>query len=355
MNILIVFPSFNTGGAEKVNIDIVRGLYDLGHNVSLFTLSDSGPLKEFIPSDIKIESSTSKRAIFSLFTLSKVIKNGNFDIVFCSLGYMSVLTSLSKFISGSSSKIIFREASTPSVSNKRMSKLGGVILKFLVSKAYSYADLVIAPCQFVKSDIHDFYGSSINVKVMYNPLDLDNIYKQSLEPCNYFDDIEEEFIFAALGRLHEVKDYPTMLTAFSKIDSIKRCRLFIIGDGPEFDNLSNLCRKLGIKDKVDFIGHCANPFKYLKHSNVFLHTSILEGLPNAIIQASILDNFILATRSKGGVSELLPDENLVDIGDVEALKDKINTFIKIGKGNTVCDIVIKNNLDFCKDMLEAVI
>ncbi|WP_412515091.1 glycosyltransferase [Vibrio cyclitrophicus] len=83
-------------------------------------------------------------------------------------------------------------------------------------------------------------------------------------------------------------------------------RLIIMGGGPDEHELKDLSHKLGISDYVVFLGVVDDVYKYLSVSNLYLMTSVFEGMPLAICEAMIARKPMVVTNFKG-VTEFVKD------------------------------------------------
>lgn len=102
--------------------------------------------------------------------------------------------------------------------------------------------------------------------------------------------------------------------------------LELVGDGIFRPELESLAQKLGIADRVRFRG--ALPpgraiFDFLDTLDLFVLASRSEGLPRAMIEAMARGCPCIGSNV-GGIPELLPEEDLVPPGDVDALARKIS-------------------------------
>lgn len=92
--------------------------------------------------------------------------------------------------------------------------------------------------------------------------------------------------FVALGRLCHQKGYDIMLDVFSKACSSRSdLRLYIIGDGPDREQLKEQTDRLKLSDKVFFLGNQSNPYCYMSRMDAFISTSRYEGQPLNIMEA----------------------------------------------------------------------
>jgi glycosyltransferase involved in cell wall biosynthesis len=111
------------------------------------------------------------------------------------------------------------------------------------------------------------------------------------------------FLWLAVGRLWEQKDYPTMLQAFQPLASAPS-RLAIAGRGPLLGNLTSQAEQLGIGGSVTFLGVRHDIPALLSAADGFVLSSAWEGMPNVVMEALAAAVPVVATRV-GGVPELI--------------------------------------------------
>jgi glycosyltransferase involved in cell wall biosynthesis len=112
----------------------------------------------------------------------------------------------------------------------------------------------------------------------------------------------EVFSIGTISELHRNKGLEHAITAVSKINS--PFVFFILGGGELEKPLLNLIEKLEMKDKVFILGFVPEASKYLKAFDVFLLSSIKEGLPYTIIEAGQSETPIVAS-SVGGIPDII--------------------------------------------------
>ena len=150
------------------------------------------------------------------------------------------------------------------------------------------------------------YGFT-NVQALWNPCDIEGIQKQSRvaegEDLSFWE--TEDKVLVSMGREDDVKGFWHLLKAFRRInEKMPDTRLAIIGDG-EFREYKELAQRLGIADRVLFAGLKRNPFPYLRKSDLYLLTSLSEGLPNALVEALSLSLPIVSVNCLSGPAEIL--------------------------------------------------
>lgn len=118
------------------------------------------------------------------------------------------------------------------------------------------------------------------------------------------------------ARLHPQKDLPTMLRAVASSPSLQ---LVILGDGPLRSDLEELATRLGIAERVRFVGFRDDVFDVLRAADVFVLTSVWEAVALAVQEAVLVKTPVVATDA-GGIPELIEDGRsgwLVPKGDHE--------------------------------------
>jgi len=102
-------------------------------------------------------------------------------------------------------------------------------------------------------------------------------------------------------------------------------RLFVIGEGKMRAGLQALGQKLGIEDRVHWLGHIPDPVPVLQACTIFLMVSEGEGFGLALAEAMACGTAGVAARS-GALPELVEDGTsglLVPPRDASALADAI--------------------------------
>jgi glycosyltransferase involved in cell wall biosynthesis len=112
-------------------------------------------------------------------------------------------------------------------------------------------------------------------------------------------------VIGTVGRLNEVKRQDLLLRAFARVRTdCPAARLLLVGDGPMRGELEGLAASLGAAGAVHFAGYQPQPERYLRVMDVFALTSRMEGLPLAILEAWAAGLPVVAT-SVGGVPDLV--------------------------------------------------
>lgn len=115
------------------------------------------------------------------------------------------------------------------------------------------------------------------------------------------------FVVGTAGRLVPVKDQATLLDAVAQVRRAgHEVTLVLAGDGPLRSDLEARAASLGINRDVRFLGHCDRIELVLSALDVFVLSSISEGMSNTILEAMATGLPVVATHV-GGADELIED------------------------------------------------
>jgi len=141
--------------------------------------------------------------------------------------------------------------------------------------------------------------------------------------------IEEDVkVILFVGRLHPEKDVETLFKAYKKVLGTQRdIILVVIGTGPEEKKCRGLVERLGLTDKVKFLGYVPHEQmpKYYNVADMYVLTSIWEEWSNTIMEAMASGVVVIATNV-GANPYLVKDREtgfLVPTRSPDALADKM--------------------------------
>ncbi|MDQ1607178.1 MAG: CDP-glycerol glycerophosphotransferase [Microbacteriaceae bacterium] len=134
--------------------------------------------------------------------------------------------------------------------------------------------------------------------------------------------------FVSVGRLSPEKNQARLLRAFADVHATEPgARLLLVGDGPLYDDLARLIRKLRLSDVAFLAGHQSNPAAILSRADCFVLSSDYEGQPMVILEALVLD-LPVVTVSFGSVRDALPEgSGLIVPSTDQGLADGLRAFL----------------------------
>jgi sugar transferase (PEP-CTERM/EpsH1 system associated) len=137
-------------------------------------------------------------------------------------------------------------------------------------------------------------------------------------------------LVGTVGRLDPVKDFPTLMKGFRQIkDSFSGAKLVIVGDGPVRSNLSRLGEELGLDSSLIWLGERNDIPELLRSFDIFVQTSIFEGMSNTILEAMASSLPIIATDTGGNPEVVSNGENgiLVPVGGITELSGALQRYL----------------------------
>lgn len=131
--------------------------------------------------------------------------------------------------------------------------------------------------------------------------------------------------FVSIGRLDAEKAVEQTIRAFAALSADTPARLTILGDGPCRQELEALSRRLGQDRRIAFPGEVADVTPYLREADVYLSTSVSEGMSNALLEA--MSHGVMPVVSRVSGADDLVEEGvsgfLFPPGDENALATRL--------------------------------
>jgi glycosyltransferase involved in cell wall biosynthesis len=328
LHIAMFIPSLEGGGAERVFVQIANGLSLKARRVDLLVSRGDGHYRQLVSESVNLIDFGKPSTLATLFSLMKYIKINRPDVVFSTLTNANVIMLLAALFLRHPPVVVIRETIEMT---EYLSRVPGIKIKVISALArllYPKADAVISLSKGVAADLERRFGYlKRSVKVIYNPGPSEQELLIGGSPSKLFLKSKNEgFVLVALGRLHDQKDYPTLIKAFAKVRKEVRSNLWILGEGEERAKLEALVLELGIENDVFMPGFVKNPYLYLKAADVFVMSSKYEGGPSSMLQAMACGCKIVSTDAPSGPAEFLEygvQGRLVRVGDVDAFANSV--------------------------------
>ena len=107
-----------------------------------------------------------------------------------------------------------------------------------------------------------------------------------------------------VGRLSKQKRFDLLIRAFALIEN-RNAKLIILGDGAERPKLLKLIAALGLSDRVTLLGFVTDVAERYRDADLFVLTSIYEGLPAVVLEAMAANCPVLSTNCFAAARSLL--------------------------------------------------
>jgi glycosyltransferase involved in cell wall biosynthesis len=322
--IFLFLPSLDGGGAERVFVQLANEFVALGLRVQLLLAAARGPYLHEVAQGVQIVDLGARGVLRSLPKLVRRLRSERPNVLLSALDHSNIVAILACWAARTGTRCVISMRSVPSAVYREERFARKRVLPMLMRRTYGLADRIIANSQAVAADlIKNFRIRAEQLSIIYNPLDLELIQRLSRETDeNPWLSLNSLPLVLGVGGLAVLKDFPTLIRAFSIVRSKRECRLAILGEGPDRRDLERLVAVLDLQKDVYFAGFVDNPFAWMSLAEVLVCSSLTEGCPNALMQALACGTAVVSTDCVGGCSEILEGGRwgrLVPIGDAHAM------------------------------------
>jgi len=348
IKILFLLPTYVFGGAERTFLNLLKGIDKNRFSICLVTSRDvysyfqGLDIEKFIPiEDLGLAPGfiSFGRFIHDIKRVASLLKKETPDLAFGIMHYASALLVFAKKLFNIKVKVVAspRGPLTEYLRHFEHKFFRKMYLKWVFSFFCRHADgLVVSSTGMKEECIRDYRAIPERVEVIPNSIDINDIKRKAEEEididmpdCRSGRPAGFKFIVTS-GRLQKEKNTPVLLKVFSELRKREEVKLLIVGDGSERKTLELLSHDLNIESDVIFVGYQNNPYKYIRKSDIFVHTCLFEGFANVIIEAMACGVPVIAVDCPYGPRDIVKHGGnglLVPMNDEEALVDAILTLL----------------------------
>ncbi len=298
MNILHIISAPASGGAEVYVKDLVKCLTKGGHNMHVAFLSSATDanrdieyeqrfLADLHSSGVKtyvIGNETRKKPWLGMLRIRAYVKKNNIEVCHTHLVYGIAFSSLLNI------PVVYTHHSI----DQRWGKPVYSVFNRLV-------DEYVGISKICAEALTEYTGKEINT--ITNAVTEDKFlgYVRHRK-------LDDNVVFAMVGRINLQKDYLNMLQALTLLDKNIQDRIKVLiageGDSEYKRELLTYVSEHKLDSMVEFVGVKTNIPEFLYQADVFMMSSLSEGLPIALIEAAVLGMPCIVT-DVGGCSEVI--------------------------------------------------
>jgi len=341
MKILQISSAHSFGGGERHLVDLTKGLIERGHNVFAALRPDSSLSERLDGVNIFTVPLRNSFDIFSASQLKKIIRENEIEIVHAHLGRDYSIASLA--VRRTNAKLIITRHVLFSLNRVHRLALSNVSRVIAVSKAVEKR--LLEKKSFPKE----------KTRVVHNGINIESkgeeekrrwedgemgrwgetaLFNKSL-PFSSSPHLPISFV-GTVGELKPLKGHEEFIrTAALLVKKFDNTRFVIVGkDNSKTKEylraLEKLCDDLKITKRVHFVGWVENISAFLQSFDVFVSASRSESFGLAIVEAMANGVAVVATKTEGA-REIIEDNKtglLVDVGDVEAISNAVESLLK---------------------------
>lgn len=313
--IMFLIAHLGNGGAERVSTELANEFSRRGYDISAIVF-DSSLCEYKLDSKIHVEFLSKGEGIQSLIKrsieLKEKVKKINPEYII-ELGFAErymMFTGIHKKY-----KVI------TSCRNDPASYCTEGIVNKLWKKQRDKYQKQTYKIVFQTEDAKKYFDMDIQKKskVIPNPI------KENL-PERYIGEREHRIV--TFSRLNKQKNIPLLLRAFANFSKLhNEYILEIYGRGEEMKNLICETERLGISDRVKFMGFCSNIHEKIRTARMYISSSDYEGISNSMLEALAIGLPSICTDCPAGGARMTIENNingiLIPVGDQGALEEKM--------------------------------
>jgi glycosyltransferase involved in cell wall biosynthesis len=299
-------PGLYDGGAERIMLNLAKGITDRGYLVDLVLGRAEGPFMGDVPNSVRVIDLKAPRVLLSTSAVVKYLRSER-PSALLSILYANIIALWARRLAGVPVRVILAEHNTLSSVAKGEHDLRFQLFPILARGFYPSADGIVA----VSDGVADDLAKSIKmrrerVQVIYNPIVTPELFEKASIPLDHpWFRPGQPPVLLAVGRLTGQKAFDVLIRAFALVRKDRDLRLLILGEGEERPSLEALIKEHQLEQDVSLPGFVTNPYAYMKQAAAFILSSRWEGLPTVMVEAMALGTPIISTDCPSGPQEIL--------------------------------------------------
>ncbi|MDR1952834.1 MAG: glycosyltransferase family 4 protein [Elusimicrobiota bacterium] len=332
-----IITKLELGGAQKLALYVLENIDKKSFDTFLITgkggiLDDEAALKTklFSLSDFVREISPLKD-IKTLIEIYSILKKEKPDIVHTHSSKAGILGRIAAKLAGV--KMIVHTIHGYGF-NETQNRFVKYLFIFIERFCSLFSDKLICVAKedikkglrykIAKKNLFTVIRAGIDVKYYKN-------FKPSIDFRNLLADGKNDSIVATIGPFKPQKNLKDFIKAAAIVlDEIKNVRFIIVGDGEQRKEIEGLIKDLKIEKNISLLGWRKDIAGILYACDIFVMTSLWEGLPCAIVEAMCAQRPVVA-NAVDGVKEIVQDEKtgfLIEPYQYKKTAEKIIYLIK---------------------------
>ncbi|MBI5676087.1 MAG: glycosyltransferase [Nitrospirae bacterium] len=320
INLLHILSSLQIGGAEKQVVTLLKYLDKKKYRVILCCFHADGPLQKEIENEaveIIILRMRLRYIFFALYKLIRLMKKEKIQIVHTHLYFDHLWGRIAARIAGV--PVIMTTEHGRGMWKKRRHL-------FFEHIANRFTDMRIAVSEDIRQiRIQRELSTPEQVITIPNAINEDDFIVSDYVRSDKRKELginRDDLVIGTVARFDPDKALDKLLEAAALVvKSIENVKIILVGNGPLRNNLEDHAARLRIADKVVFTGARTDIAELLSIMDVFVISSIREGIPVSLLEAMAAERAVVATNV-GGNAEVINDEScglIVEPNDTAAL------------------------------------
>jgi glycosyltransferase involved in cell wall biosynthesis len=322
INIVHLRSSFKLGGPEKQIIRVAKNMDPKGFKTIIVSfVQKNGVMNEFLSAakqngleteGILISNSFDPKAITELIN---ILKKYNVKMILAHDYRADVIGYLAAKLTGVTIIGVSRGWTSHTLKVKIYEFIELIVLRHM-QKVVAVSDAKLK--ELVKAGIPERKICKIENTITLSP----NLEDRRADFRKELGIKEDEILVGTIGRLSQEKGHKYLIMSAAEVKkTMPNAKFVLVGNGPERKNLENLTQNLKLNQEVIFSGWRDDVGRIYAALDVFVLPSLMEGLPNVLLEAATYKKPIITTNV-GGCKEVVQHQQtglLVKPKDVNEL------------------------------------
>lgn len=323
---IVLYPTF--GGSGVVATELGKALALKGHQIHFITYSQPVRLGRFQENIFYHEVAVSDYPLFEFQPYETTLASKIFDVV--KHERLDILHVHYAIPHASAAYMAKNILAAEGIEIPFVTTLHGTDIT-LIGKDPSFvpvvqfcinaSDAVTAVSESLKADTFSHFNIQKEITVVPNFIVTDETLQPLNEERRKAYALPDEPILCHISNFRKVKRVEDVIHIFEKVNQKVPSKLLMVGDGPERYACEQLCRSLGLCDRIIYLGKLRETRQVLELSDIFVLPSESESFGLAALEAMAVGVPVISSNTGG-----IPEVNnhgfsgfLADVGDVETM------------------------------------
>jgi len=305
IRVLHIVLSMETGGLENGIVNLTNNADADNYTVDVLCLRERGELADRITnpnSQVLFDNDRSHSLLTAIKKIYKTCKTGNYHVIH-SHGFTTMLAG---YIAG-------KLARTPIIMNGEHGTLYHSSSKQRIAQKILFkkmnANLTVSE-DLIREIRESFNLGDDNFQAIINGVDTEKFKPDKKIGAQIRQDLNlsnSDILIGSVGRLVEVKNYKSLINAFSLIcHEQPHVHLVLAGSGPERKSLENQINHYQLNKRIHLLGRRDDIPRIMNAIDIFVLPSFSEGLSNTLLEAMSCGTPVIASDVGGNGEIIVP-------------------------------------------------
>ncbi|WP_461240814.1 glycosyltransferase [Paucilactobacillus sp. N302-9] len=359
--ILLTGVGDKIGGIESFVSLILKNLHD-DFDFSILAATENHVAKEdlFHKYNIKVYYVNNifgmKNVLNRKETMIKFLQMNKFDII-----HINATTLNTEFIAEAADCLnipsVYHVHNASPSGHSKLSKLITSIMSIFFKRRLNKIDKI----KFVsvsKEAADKVFGPRIESEIIVNGIDTEELKFNEQNRKNYREKLsikDDDKVLIMVARLMPIKNYHKAVNVARMMITNKELNhFFIVGDGPEYNQINNEIR--GMRNSIHMLGERTDIAELLSMSDVMILSSFSEGLSISVIEGQAAGLPVVASRGVPEVTNVTNEVAFLNVTEKDEIWSKaIENYLHMSVDRDDMNEIVKNSKFSKKKFIQSII